>query len=111
MRTFRCLLVAALVAIPSISISTRALAQDLAAAEALFNKGLADMQAGHYDTGCPSIAESYRLDPRPGTLFTLAECEAKGGKLATAVARYEDYLQLFARLTPDQQAKQKGRER
>ncbi|APR80132.1 Hypothetical protein A7982_05479 [Minicystis rosea] len=85
--------------------------QDLAAAEALFNKGLADMEAGRFDTACPAIGESYRLDPRGGTLFTLAECEAKAGKIATAVARYEDYLQFFSRLEPKKQKQQLGREK
>ncbi len=87
-----------------------AMAEDLAVADALFKKGLEDMEAGKFDTACPAIGESMRLDPRPGTLFTLAECEGKAGKIATAVARYEDYLQLFARLTPAQQKKQLGRE-
>ncbi|MGK3959900.1 hypothetical protein WMF38_43485 [Sorangium sp. So ce118] len=97
-------------AITIMSISCPAGAQQLALAEELFNKGLADMEAGHYDTGCPAIAESLRLDPLPGTLFTLAECEAKLGKVATAVARYEDYLKFFARLSPEQQQRQFGRE-
>src|SRR5262249_29995110 len=47
--------------------------------------------------------------PRPGTLFTLAECEAKRGRLATAVARYDDYLSLFARLGAEQQRQQADR--
>ncbi|XXX77584.1 hypothetical protein WMF30_02250 [Sorangium sp. So ce134] len=88
-----------------------ALAQDLAAAEELFNRGLAEMQAGRMETGCPAIAESQRLDPRAGTLFTLAECEAKWGRIATAVARYEEYLRLFARMSPEQQSRQVGREK
>ncbi|HTN85001.1 MAG TPA: hypothetical protein VL242_14985 [Sorangium sp.] len=88
-----------------------ALAQDLAAAEELFNHGLAEMQAGRLETGCPAIGESQRLDPRAGTLFTLAECEAKWGRIATAVARYEEYLRLFARMSPEQQSRQVGRER
>jgi hypothetical protein len=88
-----------------------AAAQDVASAEALFNRGLEEMNAGHFDAGCPALGESYRLDPRPGTLFTLAECEAKRGRVATAVTRYGDYLALFARLPPDAQAKQKGREK
>ncbi len=92
------------------ALSSAALAQDLAVANAMFKKGLADMEAGRFDTACPAFGESMRLDPRPGTLFTLAECEAKAGKIATAVARYEDYLQLFARLSPQQQQKQLGRE-
>ena len=65
------------------------------------------MLAGRYDTGCPELAESYRLDPAPGTLFTLAECERKGGNIATALARYDDYLQLFNRMSPDEQAHQR----
>ncbi len=99
------LLLASLFAAPT------AWAQDVATAEALFNKGVADMGAGKFDTGCPAIGESYRLDPRPGTLFTLAECWAKAGKTASAVARYQDYLELFARLPHDQQQKQHGRDK
>lgn len=76
--------------------SARASAQDVAAAEALFNKGVADMDAGRFASACPAIAESQRLDPRPGTQFALAECNAKAGKIATAVAQYEDYQRSVA---------------
>src|ERR1700724_1365517 len=41
-------------------------------AAALFDRGLADMQAHRYATACPELAESYRLDPHAGGLFTLA---------------------------------------
>jgi hypothetical protein len=68
-------------------------------AGALFDRGVKDMLAGRYDTGCPAIAESQKLDPRPGTLFTLAECEAKWGKVASAYGHYGDYLAL--KLAPD----------
>lgn len=89
-----------------------AYAQDsVAASSALFDKGLKNMLAGRYSVGCPQLAESYRLDPAPGTLFTLAECERKGGKIATALARYDDYLQLFNRMSPDEQAHQRGRDK
>jgi hypothetical protein len=91
--------------------ATRATAQEDAAADALFNKGLSEMEAGHYETACPAIKESQRLDPRMGTLFTLAECEAKGGLLASAVAHYDEYLRLFARLTSQQKSTQAGREK
>jgi hypothetical protein len=86
-------------------------AQDVAVAGAQFERGLAEMQAGRYETGCPALAESYRLDPRPGTLFTLAECHAKWGKLATAIQYYEEYLSRFERMTVDQKAGQRGREK
>jgi hypothetical protein len=85
-------------------------AEDQASAKALFDRGLADMSAGRLEAGCPAIAESYRLDPRPGTLFTLAECEAKRGRTATAVELYDDYLSQYARLPPDKQ-KQQGHRR
>lgn len=78
--------------------------------EALFTRGLADMLAGRHETGCPALAESYKLEPLPGTLFTLAECEAQRGRSATAVASYEAYLALFSTLSPERQAKQRGRE-
>lgn len=86
--------------------------QNTAAAEALFNRGIADMDAGKYRSACPALAESYRLDPLPGVLFALADCYAKDGKVATALARYEDYLRLLPQLTPAQQQKQRtaGRE-
>lgn len=86
-------------------------AQNVAVADALFKKGLDDMQAGRYETGCPALGESYRVDPQPGTLFTLAECHAKAGHVATARARYEDYLQFFATLTAEQKQRQRGREK
>jgi hypothetical protein len=86
-----------------------AMAQDVAAAEALFNKGVADMDAGKYDTACPALAESQRLDPRPGTLFAQADCNAKAGKIATAVALYEDYQRSIASQTPAVKAKHADR--
>ncbi len=70
-----------------------AAAQDISAAKALFEKGVEDLQAGKLDTACPALAgESYRMDPRPGTLFTLADCFDRAGTPASATARYEDYL-------------------
>jgi len=91
-------------------IAPGAMAQDSAAADALFDKGLSEMKAGQFDTGCPKLAESHRLDPRAGTLFTLAECEAQGGKLASALVHYEDYLRVFARMSAKERAGQRGRE-
>ncbi len=88
-----------------------ALAQDAAAARALFDRGLADMQAGRYATGCPAIADSYRLDPHPGELFTLAECEARWGKVASSVAHFQDYLGDYHQLPGDEQARQRAREK
>ncbi len=86
-----------------------AAAQDVGSAETMFQKGVSDMEANRLDAACPEIAESLRLDPRAGTLFTLAECYAKAGRTASAVARYQDYLDQYTRMTPDQQSKQSDR--
>ncbi len=87
-----------------LSLSTPVLAQDIVTAEALFSSGLADMEAGHYDKGCKALAESQRLDPRMGTLFTLATCEERWGHVATAVIRFEDFILLYERLREDRRA-------
>lgn len=92
----------ALTVLAFVLVGSSASAQDLAAADTLFNKGIADMKAGRFDIACPAISESYRLDPRPGTLFALAECQAKAGKIASAVARYDDYLRMCQQLLPAQ---------
>ena len=79
--------------------------------QAQFDYGLAEMEAGRFATGCPALSESYRLDPRPGVLFTLAECENKWGKLASAFTHYQAYLDLFERMRDDEKAHQRGRDR
>src|SRR4051794_38462267 len=79
------------------------------AAEALFERGFSEMKANRLDVACPAFAESYRLDPRPGTLFARAECEAKWGKPASASARFADYLAAARQLPTAQQGKHRER--
>jgi hypothetical protein len=78
-------------------------------AAALFDRGLADMQAHRYAAACPELAESYRLDPHAGGLFTLAECENQWGKLASAIADYDNFLDLVAHLPFKDRARQEER--
>jgi len=89
--------------------SVPAHAQDVATADALFRQGLAEMKAGKYDSACPALAESQRLDPRAGTLFTLAECEVGAGKIATALAHYEDFLSFVERIPKELKGRQAER--
>ncbi len=83
--------------------------QPQAVAEALFNRGLEDMKAGQFEAACPRIAEAQRMSPTPGTLYTLAECESRTSKIATAVTHYREYLRLYQDLPAEQKRKQESR--
>ena len=76
-----------------------------APAEALFQAGVEGMRSGRYSSACPKLAESYRLDPLPGALFTLAECEAGWGKVATSVDHYQRFLSALSTLPPERRNK------
>ena len=65
--------------------------RDPAAAETLFRSGRASSDAGEYSRACAQFAESLRLDPAPGTLLNLADCEEHIGRLASA---WESFLRL-----------------
>lgn len=66
-----------------------ALAQDAAAADALFKAAKADMNKGDVKAACPKFQASYDLDAALGTLMNLAECHAQQGKLATSWAEWD----------------------
>ena len=70
--------------------------------DVLFDEGLAAMRAGDFEQACPKFERSYRLDPVPGALFTLAECEAAWGKTATALEHYRQFITLLTSLTPEE---------
>ncbi len=76
---------------------------------ALFDKGLADMRAHRFPEACRELAESYRIDPHAGGLFTLAECETQSGKTASALADYDRFLNLVAHLPARDRTKQAER--
>lgn len=102
-------LVAAVFVGALVSAPLGARAGDVEQAKELFDQGVKDLLAEKYAQACPAIERSFRLDPRPGTLFTLAECEAKWGRTATAVARYTEYLGQYKQFAPKKAAEQKGR--
>jgi hypothetical protein len=64
-----------------------------AAAVAKFDEGRAALKAGKYEEACAAFETSQKLDPQNGTLFNLAECSERLGKLATAWLAYRDLAQ------------------
>jgi len=66
---------------------------DAVAAEALFTAGRADVEHGDYAAACPKFAESQRLDPAPGTMINLADCEEHLGHLARAWLLWREALE------------------
>lgn len=69
-----------------------------------------DMNDKKLDRACPVLRDSYRRDPQPVVLFHLAECEEKLGNVATALAHYEKYLDVFDKMSPDEQKEEAAHE-
>ncbi|WP_437975993.1 tetratricopeptide repeat protein [Sorangium sp. So ce295] len=72
---------------------------------------MADLQAGRHDAACPLLRKSYRLEKRPRTLFHLAECEERAGRIATAALHYDEYLDALERLSPPEQQDEAARQK
>lgn len=62
----------------------------------LFEKAKEHITAGRIDEACSALQQSREVDPKPGTVYALADCEATRGKLATALDLYKNYLALYA---------------
>ncbi len=80
------------IAVAALPATAQTPARDPVAAEALFRAARDDMNAGNLDVACPRFEESYRLDPTPGTLFNVAICFEKAGKIASAWQRWQQAM-------------------
>src|SRR5262249_21901584 len=72
-------------------------ATDRAAAEVLFRDAKALLDANKVDEACPKLAESQRLEPKPGTMLNLAMCHERRGKAATSWSDYMEAASLAAK--------------
>jgi hypothetical protein len=83
-------------------------ARDPAAAEELFRQGRAASQQKDFTTACAKFRESNRLDPAVGTVFNIADCEEKLGRLATSWTLFQEVVQ---RLPSDDERRAIAKER
>jgi hypothetical protein len=74
----------AFLALPALVLGSSAARAGSADAEAAFREGRKALQAGDLASACAHFEESERLEPAPGTLLNLADCEERSGKLAHA---------------------------
>jgi hypothetical protein len=80
-----------------------------AAAESLYEEGLRLKQAGEYLAAAEKLEQCQALDRGVGTLLHLGEAYEKGGRLASAWARYREAAAL-AREWGDQRRQKLGEE-
>jgi tetratricopeptide (TPR) repeat protein len=69
-----------------------------AEADRLFEAGRKAALREAWEEACADFAESYRLDPAPGTLLNMGDCEEHLGHLQRA---YESYRTAISRMSPD----------
>ena len=65
-------------------------------AEALFMQARSAMELERYEEACPLFEASNRLFPNTATVFNLARCEEKIGKLVSALGHYRTVLDQYA---------------
>lgn len=78
-------------------------------ADASYDEGLKAFKAGDFATACEKLSESYRIEASPGVLYAIAECEAKRGRIATALVHYRNYLRASESFSVEQQKKHQTR--
>jgi hypothetical protein len=82
----------------ALTTGTRAMAQgDPARAEALFRQGRELLDKRDFEHGCPTLAESTRLDPSSGGEIALGLCYEGLGKIASAWAAFTQAAALANR--------------
>jgi hypothetical protein len=93
-------------AVPA-AITAEAPVRDPAAGETLFREGRRLLKAGDVTAACAKFTESQRLDPAPGTLANVADCEEQAGRTATAWVLWRRVVDETASTDPRQSTARK----
>lgn len=74
-------------------------AADSSPAQRAYEQGVEQFRAGNFEAACGLLADSYRLEPLPGVLFTWATCEVRADRVASAAQHYAEFLNAVSRLS------------
>jgi hypothetical protein len=86
-------------------------AEEVSAAQRLFDLGRHELNRGEYEAACTHLRQSDELDPAPGTKLNLGECETLRGRLIVAwglFARVEHELSKDDVRSPVARQKREG---
>ena len=89
------LMAVTLVASGVLCLARPAHARDSAAGEALYRAAKESAKKGDWEKACAQFAESQRLDPAPGTLVNLADCEEHRGLVTSAWSHFTEVQPQF----------------
>lgn len=67
-------------------------------ADRLFDEGLTLLDAGKFDEACAKLEASHKVEPAPGTLLALGDCQAKAGRAASAVRTFKEASEFARRI-------------
>ena len=98
-----------LVVVGAVCATRVARAADPSPAQIAYEQGVEQFKAGNFAAACDFLADSYRLEPLPGVLFTWATCELRADRLASAAAHYGAYVDAVGRLSATDRAAEEER--
>jgi hypothetical protein len=101
--------IAVWVAFAALSAARIAHAEDGSPAQTAYERGVEEFRAGNLERACGLLADSYRLEPLPGVLFTWATCELRADRVASAAQHYADFLDATGKLPPAERSAQDER--
>jgi len=64
----------------------------------LYKRGIEEYKAQKYEAAAATLKEAYELDPKPNTLFALAQAERLAGRCPEARAHYKELLEATTEL-------------
>jgi tetratricopeptide (TPR) repeat protein len=85
-----------------ISVSAIAVADDVAAASAMFDKGAAYVREGDFDAALAAFETSYELAPNLTVLYNIGMCQKAVAQYSESLVTFRDYLKKGEGAIPEE---------